>query len=336
MASNYNKNADKVDFVLEAKRIFEVEAKAILELRDRLDESLTNAIEILSECKGKIVVTGMGKSGLIGRKIASTLSSTGSPAIFVHPAESSHGDLGAVSSEDTILALSYRGETPEMNHLLQYAIRKGLKVVSITGFPKSSLGEASNVVLDVSVREEACPLGLAPTASTTAALVMGDALAMGLLIKRGFKAEDFAEFHPGGSLGRRLLTRVKDLMHSGESVPLVDKSTSMREVLYKMTSRDVRGVAGVLDSTGGLVGIVTDGDIRRRLEKSHNPIDDKAEQLMSLNPKTIDQNELAERALFVMEQFSIQVLFVVDSNGANPKQPLGMLHLQDLLKAKVR
>ncbi len=326
----------KVDYVLEAKRIIEIEAKAILELRDRIDGSLTKAIELLSECQGKIIVTGMGKSGHIGRKIASTLSSTGSPAVFVHPAESSHGDLGVISKEDSILALSYRGETPEMNHLIQFAARKGVKLVSITGHPKSSLGEASDVVLDVSIREEACPLGLAPTASTTAALVMGDALAMGLLIKRGFKSEDFAEFHPGGSLGRRLLTRVKDLMHSGESLPIVDKSTSMREVLYKMTSRDVRGVAGVTDANGSLVGIVTDGDIRRRLEKSHNPIDDKAEQLMSLNPKTIDQNEMAERALFVMEQFSIQVLFVVDTAGANPKKPLGMIHLQDLLKAKIR
>jgi len=331
-----NQRSNKVDYLAEAKRVFEIEAKALLDLKLRIDDRFVKATEILFSCEGKIVVTGMGKSGLIGRKIASTLSSTGSPAVFVHPAESSHGDLGAITGQDVVLALSYRGETPELGHLIQYCHRKNIKIVSVTGHLKSSLAEASAVALDVSVREEACPLGLAPTASTTTALVMGDALAMALLIKRGFKSEDFAEFHPGGSLGRRLLTRVKDLMHTGESLPVVSKNAPMKEVLTKMTSREVRGVAGVLDDANALYGIITDGDIRRRLEKSQDPLKDKASDLMSSSPKTIDLNEMAEKALFLMEQFSIQVLFVVDSTSATPKTPIGIIHLQDLLKANVR
>ena len=209
-------------------------------------------------------------------------------------------------------------------------------MVSITGNLKSSLAEASAVALDVSVREEACPLGLAPTASTTTALVMGDALAMALLIKRGFKSEDFAEFHPGGSLGRRLLTRVKDLMHKSQQLPIVSKTSPMKEVLTVMTSREVRGVAGVVDESRALCGIITDGDIRRRLEKSQDPLKETAAQMMSSTPKTIDQKEMAEKALFLMEQFSIQVLFVVDSTASNPKEPIGVIHLQDLLKANIR
>lgn len=325
-----------VDFLNEARRVFEVEAKAILDLKNRLDKNFEQAVELLSSCEGKIIVTGMGKSGLIGRKIASTFSSTGSPAVFLHPAESSHGDLGVIGAQDAIIALSYRGETPEMNHLVHYALRKGIGLVAITGHPKSSLAQSADVVLDVSVKEEACPLGLAPTASTTAALVMGDALAMALLLRRGFKAEDFAEFHPGGSLGRRLLTRVKDLMHTGEDLPLVTTDTSMKDILYKMTSHSVRGSAGVVDTQQNLLGVITDGNIRRRLEKGGNPLNDSAKEVMSLNPKTIDLNEMAERALFVMEQFSIQVLFVIDKESSQPKKPVGILHLQDLLKANIR
>jgi arabinose-5-phosphate isomerase len=317
----------------EARRVFEIEARAVLDLKDRINGDFAKAVEILGGCKGKIIVTGMGKSGQIGRKLASTLSSTGSPSVFVHPAESSHGDMGVLSPQDVVLALSYRGETPEMNHLINFALRKGLKIVSMTGHPDSSLGQSSDVVLDVSVKQEACPLGLAPTASTTASLAMGDALAMALIVSRGFRAEDFAEFHPGGSLGRRLLTRVKDLMHTGEALPLVQETTPMKEVIYKMTSKEVRGAAGVLDANGKLMGVVTDGNLRRRLEKGGNPLDDKAIDMMSRNPKTIDQNEMAERALFVMEQFAIQVLFAVDQETG---KPVGILHLQDLLKANIR
>lgn len=328
--------AEKVSkdrILTEARRVFEIEARAVLDLKDRLNGHFAEAVEILGNCSGKIIVTGMGKSGQIGRKLASTLSSTGSPSVFVHPAESSHGDMGVLAPGDVVLALSYRGETPEMNHLINFALRKGLKIVSMTGHPESSLAQSSDVVLDVSVKQEACPLGLAPTASTTASLAMGDALAMALIISRGFRAEDFAEFHPGGSLGRRLLTRVKDLMHTGEALPLVQETTPMKEVIYKMTSKEVRGAAGVLDANGKLIGVVTDGNLRRRLEKGGNPLDDKAVDMMSRNPKTIDQNEMAERALFVMEQFAIQVLFVVDQDTG---QPVGIVHLQDLLKANIR
>jgi arabinose-5-phosphate isomerase len=317
----------------EAKRVFEVEARAVLDLKDRINGDFVSAVEILGTCKGKIIVTGMGKSGQIGRKIASTLSSIGSPSVFVHPAESSHGDMGVLGSDDVVLALSYRGETPELNHLIQYALRKGLSIIAMTGHTESSLAKSADAVLDVSVKQEACPLGLAPTASTTASLAMGDALAMSLIIRRGFRSEDFAEFHPGGSLGRKLLTRVKDLMHTAEALPLVKEDTPMKEVISIMASKEVRGAAGVVDTNGMLIGIVTDGNLRRRLEKGGNPLDDQAADMMSRNPKTIDQDEMAERALFVMEQFSIQVLFAVDGTTG---KPVGILHLQDLLKANIR
>ena len=324
-----------MDILAEARRVLDVEAKAVLELKDRLGETFLEAVELLFRCQGKIVVSGIGKSGQIGRKIASTMTSTGSLAVFLHPAESSHGDLGLIGAHDVILALSYKGETPEMSDMLQFAARKGLPVVAITGNPRSTLAESANVVLDVSIRQEACPLGLAPTASTTATLAMGDALAMSLLLRRGFKPEDFAEYHPGGSLGRRLLTRVGDIMHTGDALPLVPKTTGMKDVLTLMTSREVRGIAGVVDESGHLIGAITDGDIRRKLEKSGDPLAERAESMMSLNPKTIDKNEMAERALFLMEQFMIQALFVVDAES-NSRKPVGLLHLQDLLKAKIR
>ncbi len=320
----------------EAKRVFEIEAQAILELKNKLDSKFDAAVSLIVECRGKVVVTGMGKSGQIARKIASTLSSTGTPAVFVHPAETSHGDMGVISFGDILLALSYRGETDELRALIEFAKRKGVKLISLTGNLASSLGTASDVALDVSIREEACPLGLAPTASTTAALAMGDALAVAALTKRGFNAQEFAEYHPGGSLGRRLLTRVKDLMHKGEGVPLVQLETGMKEVISAMTAKEVRGVCGVTDATGNLLGIITDGDLRRRLEKSKNPLDDSANDIMVRNPKTVDAAEMAERALFLMEQFAIQSLFVVDRMGGQPQRPVGILHLQDLLKARIR
>jgi arabinose-5-phosphate isomerase len=286
--------------------------------------------------KRKVIVTGMGKSGHIGRKIVSTMCSTGTPAVFVHPAESSHGDLGLITSQDVVVALSYGGDTPELAPILTFVARKGIPLLALTGRAGSQLAQAAEVVLDVSVREEACPLGLAPTASAAATLAMGDALAMVLSRRRGFRPEDFAEYHPGGSLGRRLLTRVKDVMHAGETLPLVQRETDMRKVLTLMTAKEVRGVVGVVDGNENLIGVVTDGDIRRRLEKSMNPLEDKAQELMSRNPKTVDAGELAEKALFMMEQFSIQTLFVVERDSVNPQKPVGLLHLQDLLKAKIR
>lgn len=320
----------------EAARVLDIESKAIDHLRSRLGDAFVKAVELLVACEGKVVITGMGKSGHVGRKIASTMSSTGTPSVFLHPAESSHGDLGMVASKDAIIAISYGGETPELQDILKFAARKGIPLVAITGKTGSTLGKAANVILDVSVEIEACPLGLAPTASSTATLALGDALAMCLLKRRGFKEEDFAEYHPGGSLGRRLLTRVEDVMHSGESLPVVGLDVGMRDVLALMTKKEVRGVAGVADPSGALVGVITDGDIRRCLEKNHSPLEDKAKDLMSRNPKTVDASELAEKALFMMEQFSIQSLFVVRRASPHPQRPVGLLHLQDLLRAKLR
>lgn len=320
----------------EAQRVFDIESRAIQNLKAKLDDRFIKALDLLHKCEGKIIVTGMGKSGQIGRKISSTLSSTGSPSVFLHPAESSHGDLGVVSRGDVIIAISYGGESPELRDLIQYAARKGIPLISMCGKNTSSLAKASDVSLDISVEEEACPLGLAPTASSTASLALGDAIAMALLKRRGFREQDFAEYHPGGSLGRRLLTRVEDVMHSGEALPVVTSTTPMREVIAQMTQKEVRGVAGVVDENENLVGIVTDGDIRRRLEKSGDPLSEKAGDVMSRNPKTIDAHELAEKALFVMEQFRIQTLFVVSRAGAQPQKPVGLLHLQDLIKAKIR
>ena len=330
--------------VSDASRVFEIEANALLALRSRLEnhaaaEALTRAVDLMASCQGKVVIAGMGKSGLVGRKIAATLSSTGTPSVFLHPAEGSHGDLGVIGSQDVVVGISYGGETPELESLLRYVARKNLPLIAITGNPMSTLGKAGTICLDVSVAEEACPMRLAPTASTTATLAMGDALAVATLDRRGFRAEDFAELHPGGKLGRRLLTRVADVMHTGDALPLVSLDTPMREVLSAMTQKEVRGVAGVLDEQGQLVGIVTDGDLRRRLEKSLNPLEEKARDLMSRAPKTVDASELAERALFMMEQFRIQTLFVMNRDlgvSGRSGRPVGLLHLQDLLQAKLR
>lgn len=324
-----------------ASKVLEIEARGLDRLRERLAtepqaSSFVRAIDLLAACKGKVIIAGMGKSGLIGRKIASTFASTGTPSFFLHPAESSHGDLGMIAADDIVIGISYSGEVPELEALLRFVARKNLPLISMTGKPGSTLGRAGNVTLDVSVAEEACPMGLAPTASTTATLSMGDALAVATLQRRGFKPEDFAELHPGGTLGRRLLTRVSDLMHTGEALPLVSMHAQMRDVLSTMTQKEVRGVAGVLDERNQLIGIVTDGDLRRRLEKSLNPLDDKASDLMSRAPKTVDHNEMAERALFMMEQFKIQTLFVVNRDSKEPGRPVGLLHLQDLLQAKLR
>ena len=324
------------DDLREGRRCLEIEARALDRLGARLDESFARAVSILAACEGKVIVTGIGKSGQVGRKIASTMSSTGTPALFLHPTESSHGDLGVVGKGDVILAISYGGETPELQDVIRFAARKANKLIVLTGRASSTLGRAADVMLDASVEEEACPLGLAPTASSTAALGLGDALAMALLKRRGFRPEDFAEYHPGGSLGRRLLTRVEDVMHAGAAMPIVRTSAPMRDVLALMTAREVRGVAGVVDAEERLIGVITDGDIRRRLEKSVNPLDETAGDVMSKNPKTVDASELAEKALFMMEQFSIQTLFVVAQGSEKPAKPVGLLHLQDLLKARVR
>lgn len=320
----------------EAKRVLKIESEAVLKLINRIDMDFEKSVQLVSQCQGKVIITGMGKSGLIGAKIASTLTSTGTASFFLHPAESSHGDLGVISVQDIVIGISNQGESEELFPILNHVARKGIDLIAMTGNPSSTLAKAAKYTLDTSVEEEACPLGLAPTTSTTVCLAMGDALAMSVLKLKGFNKENYAELHPGGSLGRRLLTKVKDVMHTGESLPLVQAEDDMSKVVSLMTSKEVRGVAGVINNQDEIIGIITDGDIRRRLEKNKNPFNEKAGDLMSKNPKTIEASELAEKALFLMEQFTIQTLFVVDRKAENTKRPVGLLHLQDLLKAKIR
>lgn len=324
-----------MNILSEAKRVLENEANAILKISNELNGEFEEAVDILYNCKGKVILSGMGKSGHIATKIASTLSSTGTPALFVHPAESSHGDLGMIDENDVCVIISNGGNTKELSDMLAYVSRIGVPLVGMTGNLDSQLADASNVVISIAVDEEACPMKLAPTTSTTVTLALGDALAMSLLKKKGFREENYAIFHPGGSLGRRLLTKVVDVMHTGDSLPLVKPSTSMKEVIAKMTAKEVRGVAGVVDDNGSLIGVITDGDIRRHLEHSDDPMSEPARDFMSRSPKTIHSNEMAQKALFMMEQFQIQTLFVVDGDSQR-QSPVGLLHLQDLLKAKIR
>jgi len=316
----------------EAKKVIRIEAEALNSLADSIDERFEEAVDLILSSHGRVVVTGMGKSGLIGQKIASTMASTGTPAFFLHPAEGIHGDLGMIMKGDVVIALSNSGETDEVLRILPVIKRLGASLISMTGNPGSTLSRSGDVFLDVSVKEEACPLGLAPTASTTAALAMGDALAVALLLKRGFKAEDFALFHPGGSLGKKLILRVEELMHTGDAVPLVTSHTLMREALFTITSKGL-GVTGVMDGEGSLIGVITDGDLRRALGKGMDILNCSAGDLMTTGPKRINRRELAARALQQMEQFSITSLFVFDDDGDG--RPVGIVHLHDLLKAGI-
>ncbi len=318
-----------------ARKVFDVEAQAILALKDRLGEPFQRAVKLITECQGKVVLTGIGKSGLIARKISATLSSTGTPSVFLHPAEGSHGDMGMVTAADLVIAISYGGETPELAAILSYITRKGIPLIAITGNISSDLAQRAAAALDVKVSREACPLGLAPTASSTATLAMGDALAMAALEAKGINADDFAQFHPGGGLGFKL-ARIKDLMHTGSAMPLLKVSTPVKEVLSVMSRGEVRGAAGVTDDRGDLVGIITDGDIRRKLDNAEDPLHGVAGDLMTKNPRTIDANEIAEKALFLMEQFRINMLFVTDKSAESAKKPVGYIHVQDLIRAKVR
>ena len=310
------------------KRVLQIEARAIAALVERLDNRFAKAVDILFRCSGKVVVSGMGKSGLIGQKIAATMASTGTPAFFVHPADGIHGDLGMLGKHDALLALSNSGETEEVLKLLPFMKRLNIPVIALTGRPQSTLAKNSDVVLDVSVSEEACPLGLAPTSSTTAALAMGDALAIALLEKRGIKAVDFAQFHPGGTLGRRLLLTVKDLMHQGEALPCVKATASAMDAIIEMTSKKL-GMTTVVNSKGHLVGVITDGDLRRSLEKGSNLAKYKAGEMGTKSPRTIKAKALAATAIQTMEQFSITSLVVVDDGG----RLAGVIHLHDLLKS---
>ncbi len=313
-----------------AADVLRIEANALLAISDRLDHNFVRAVELMRGCCGKVVVTGLGKSGVICQKIAATLASTGTPSFFLHSGDAVHGDLGMVREDDLILAVSNSGETEEILKLLPHFKLHGIKLLVITGNPHSTLAKAGDVVLDVRVSEEACSLGPAPTASTTAALAMGDALAVVLLEQKGFKEEDFALRHPGGTLGRRLLLRVADLMYRGVQLPVVSQTTLVRDALFEITSKRL-GVTGVTGADGKLVGIITDGDLRRGLENRGQILQLSAEEIMTRNPKTVPPDTMATEAMAVMERFSITSLFVLDARDF----PVGVIHLHDLVKAGI-
>jgi len=311
----------------EGKRVLAIEARAVRALIDRLDDQFNQAVDLLFQCKGKVIVSGMGKSGLVGQKIAATMASTGTPAFFLHPADGIHGDLGMMGRNDVVIAISNSGETQEILQLLPYVERMGIPVVSLTGRMTSTLAKNSDVALDVSVSEEACPMGLAPTASTTATLAMGDALAVALLQKREFKQDDFAQFHPGGTLGRRLLVRVKDLMHAGADTPKVPESVPGTAAILEITAKKL-GMTTVTDVSGKLTGIITDGDLRRCIQQGGDFAKITAGELASRNPKSIAPDDLAAKAVEMMERFSITTLVVTEGD----RKITGVIHLHDLLK----
>jgi len=313
-----------------ARRVLEIEAEAIRELIPRLDESFDRAVETLLGCAGRVVATGMGKSGIIAQKISATLASTGTPSLFLHPAEAIHGDLGRIVKGDVLLAVSRSGGTEEILALVPWLKRLGSPVVALTGNPRSPLAQAADVHLDVSIRAEACPLGLAPTASTTAALAMGDALSMALLERRGFTVEDFAVLHPGGRLGKKLL-RVEDLMHTGDDIPRVGPETPMKDVLFEMTRKRL-GLTTVTAEDGTLLGMISDGDLRRQMERHGYALLDKpAAECMTREPVLVGRRELATLALALLEARKITALLVTDTGGRIE----GVLHLHDLWKTEM-
>ncbi len=316
-----------------ARRVLEIEAGAISRLARDLGNEFDAAVELLEGCRGKVVLTGMGKSGIVCRKIAATLASTGTPAFFLHPAEGVHGDLGILARGDVVVAVSNSGETEELVEILPVIRRLELGLVAITGNRRSTLARRADVVLHVPVEEEACPLNLAPMASTTATLALGDALAAALMERKGFTAEDFARFHPAGSLGRQLVLQVDDLMHDGEAVPRVDVAAAMPEVLLEMTSKRL-GLAGVFDPEGRLVGVITDGDLRRGLEQGPEFLEKGAGEVMTPDPKRVARGTLAVEALRTMERFAITALFVTEPD--DPDRVCGVVHIHDLVKAGLR
>lgn len=313
-----------------ALRTISLEIAAVEQLKSRIDEAFVKACTLILNCQGRVVVVGMGKSGHVGRKIAATLASTGTAAFFVHPAEASHGDMGMITADDLVLALSNSGTTSEILTLLPLIKRLGITLISMTGNPESVLAKAASVNLDARVEQEACPLNLAPTSSTTATLVLGDALAIALLEARGFTAEDFAFSHPGGALGRRLLLRVEDVMHSGNQLPRVSQGTSLKEALLEM-SRKGLGMTVILDQQDKLAGIFTDGDLRRALDKGIDIRNATIDEVMTAGGKHVTADMLAAEALKIMEDFKINALVVVDEN----QHPIGALNMHDLLRAGV-
>jgi arabinose-5-phosphate isomerase len=313
-----------------ARNVLHIEAEAVQALADRLDEQFHRAVQLIMACKGRVVVTGMGKSGHIAGKIAATLASTGTPAFFVHPGEASHGDLGMIAHDDVVIALSNSGESAEITAILPLIKRRGARLVGMSGNPASTLGRESDVHLNATVDKEACPLNLAPTASTTAALALGDALAVTLLDMRGFTPEDFARTHPGGSLGRKLLVHVRDVMHAGDALPVVGHAASLKDALLEMTRKGL-GMTAIVDESGHVAGVFTDGDLRRALEKSIDIHAAQIADLMGRNPKTIGPDQLAVEAVEKMQSQKINGLLVVNTEG----KLAGALNMHDLLKAGV-
>jgi len=313
-----------------ARKVLEIEAEAIRELIPRLDSSFDRAVEILLACSGRVVTTGMGKSGIIAQKISATLASIGTPSLFLHPSEATHGDLGRIVKGDALVAVSNSGDTEEILALVPWLKRLGVPLVTLSGNPRSPLAQAADVHVDVGVRTEACPLGLAPTASTTAALAMGDALSMALLERRGFTVEDFAVLHPGGRLGKKLL-RVEDLMHRGDDIPRVGPTTPMKDVLFEMTRKRL-GLTTVVEADGRLLGLISDGDLRRQMERhGYALLDKSAAECMTREPVLVGARELATRALDLMESRRITALLVTDAAGRIE----GVLHLHDLWKTEM-
>ena len=313
-----------------AREVLQIEASAIEALTHRVDETFLRALNIILSCEGRVIVSGMGKSGHIARKIAATMSSTGTPAYFVHPAEASHGDLGMITAKDVFIALSYSGESQELLTIVPVIKRQGAKLISLTGNPQSSLALAADAHLNGAVEKEACPMGLAPTTSTTAALALGDALAMALLDVKGFGVEDFARSHPGGSLGRRLLTHVYDIMHVGKEIPAVGQLATLAEAVLEI-SRKGLGMTAIVDEAQHVLGIYTDGDLRRTLEKRLDFSATPVASVMSRKPHSIGPNDLAAEAVQVMEQHKISQMLVVDADN----KLVGALNMHDLLRAKV-
>ena len=311
-----------------ARKVLETEAAAVLALVARLDDRFARAVVLVRDCKGRVIVTGMGKSGIICRKIAATLSSTGTPAFFLHPAEAIHGDLGVVQADDVVIAMSYSGETEELTRVLETVKRIGAPLIALTGDMTSTLARAANEAIDCRVSEEACPMNLVPTASTTAALAMGDALAMAVLVEKGFRPEDFANLHPGGKLGKRLM-RVEQLMHAGEALPVVQLHTAMKDVIYEM-SRKGLGMTSVVEKDGRLAGIITDGDLRRKWSAA-SVQDLTAHDVMSVNPVTIPHDTMAVEALAMMEQRKITSIVVIDADH----RVEGVVHLHDLWRTEM-
>jgi len=312
-----------------AKKVLQTEAAAILDLVKRIDGSFSEAVALVRDCRGRVILTGMGKSGIICRKIAATLSSTGTSAFFLHPAEAVHGDLGVIRSEDVVIAISYSGETEELTRVLETIKRLGAGLIAITGGMQSTLAQSADVALDCHVSEEACPMNLVPTASTTAALALGDALAMSVLVEKGFQPEDFANLHPGGKLGKRLM-RARQLMHGGETAPVVALDAAMREVIYTMSSKGL-GMTSVVDADHRLVGIVTDGDLRRKMAVTPDIQSLTARDVMTSNPITIVPETLAVEALALLERRKITSVVVI---GAD-RRVLGVLHLHDLWRTEM-